>query len=299
MWNAFRHSLRSLLEHGRTPIAIGKAGSSVSLSSLAGLQLLTAFAGSSKDESPTSAVTMTKPLEGNSASGVFVFGEDSLFVHSTPSQKQPQRDFMGVADGVGGWRELGIDPSIFSSNLMRQCRRIIRQEEVAAAATTTASSRSSLLTRPIEILAESYQSLLESKERDQLVGSSTACLLVFDRDTRVLHAANLGDSGFVVIRDNRVVYRSTEQYHYFNAPYQLAILPASQGGDNTDMLSDKPKHAAYSTFQLVEDDLLVLATDGLWDNMSERTLLQNTAMLKVSNLAYIFSIIVICRRMLL
>ena len=29
--------------------------------------------------------------------------------------------FLGVADGVGGWRKYGIDPSAFSRRLMKEC----------------------------------------------------------------------------------------------------------------------------------------------------------------------------------
>jgi hypothetical protein len=32
----------------------------------------------------------------------------------------------GVADGVGGWRRHGIDPSQFSSQLMANCAEIVR-----------------------------------------------------------------------------------------------------------------------------------------------------------------------------
>lgn len=37
----------------------------------------------------------------------------------------------------------------------------------------------------------------------------------------MLHAANLGDSGFMVIRGDQVVYKSPAQQHSFNFPFQL------------------------------------------------------------------------------
>ena len=42
---------------------------------------------------------------------------------------QKSCDVIGIADGVGGWREIGIDPSKFSSNLMNQCKRVVEQEK--------------------------------------------------------------------------------------------------------------------------------------------------------------------------
>ena len=50
-------------------------------------------------------------------------------------------------------------------------------------------------------------------------GSSTACILALEGAT--LHAANLGDSGFMVVRRNRVMFKSRSQQHQFNYPFQL------------------------------------------------------------------------------
>ena len=57
------------------------------------------------------------------------------------------------------------------------------------------------------------------------LGSSTACIVALHKEKSILHTANLGDSGFVVIRNNTIVHRSQEQQHYFNSPFQLAIHP--------------------------------------------------------------------------
>lgn len=52
-----------------------------------------------------------------------------------------------------------------------------------------------------------------------------------------LHAVNLGDSGFIVVRDGRTVLKSPSQQHDFNFTYQLE----SGGG------SDLPSSADVST----------------------------------------------------
>ena len=145
---------------------------------------------------------------------------------------------------------------------------------------------------PIRILKQSYEALLESKQRRSLVGSSTACIILFHHDTRVLHTANLGDSGFVVIRDNRVIHKSQEQQHYFNSPFQMAILPSPQqrqnvNNNNDDLINDSPDNAATSSIQLDEGDFIVVATDGLWDNLSEKQLLAEIANIKVSEFVLI------------
>jgi protein phosphatase PTC7 len=62
------------------------------------------------------------------------------------------------------------------------------------------------------------------------IGSSTACIVTLNREERRVYSANLGDSGFLIIRDREVVHRSEEQQHYFNTPFQLAVAPPSQQG---------------------------------------------------------------------
>lgn len=154
---------------------------------------------------------------------------------------------------------------------MHQCKRIVEQENTVFSNCEKVTEKT-----PLDVLVESYNSLLENKDPN-LIGSSTACIIVFNRESKYMHSANLGDSGFVIIRNNKIVHRSQEQYHYFNAPFQLALLPNLTGEDS--LFNDKPQSASLSSFELAEGDFIVLATDGLWDNLSEGLLL-----LKISNI---------------
>ncbi len=54
------------------------------------------------------------------------------------------------------------------------------------------------LMTPVKILEESYKNLL-ARNDPKLIGSATACILVFENENNYLYSANLGDSGFVVI----------------------------------------------------------------------------------------------------
>ena len=98
-------------------------------------------------------------------------------------------------------------------------------------------------------------------------GSCTAC--VVGLDGRRIEAANLGDSGFLVLRRSvstvaggsggsgfSVVAASTPQLHFFNCPWQLSV-------DG----QDKPQDAEVISVDVAPGDLLVLATDGLFDNL--------------------------------
>jgi protein phosphatase PTC7 len=41
------------------------------------------------------------------------------------SEPRGNADVIGVADGVGGWRAYGVDPGLFSVNLMKSCERLV------------------------------------------------------------------------------------------------------------------------------------------------------------------------------
>lgn len=116
------------------------------------------------------------------------------------------------------------------------------------------------------------------------------------------------------MRSNKIIHRSQEQQHYFNSPYQIAILPppkarsataaatasstaasnhvtssSSSAGrqgvdDNSDdetLISDSPEAAITSSLELKEGDFIVMGTDGLWDNLNESHLLVEISNIKV------------------
>ena len=37
-----------------------------------------------------------------------------------------QHNLVVVADGVGGWRQYGVDPGQFSTHLMKNCERLVK-----------------------------------------------------------------------------------------------------------------------------------------------------------------------------
>ncbi len=57
------------------------------------------------------------------------------------------------------------------------------------------------------------------------LGSATACVLGIDCDTGQLHSVNIGDSGYGVVRNGRIVYRSRSQKMNGDCPRQLDVYP--------------------------------------------------------------------------
>jgi protein phosphatase PTC7 len=94
-------------------------------------------------------------------------------------------------------------------------------------------------------------------------GSSTVCVVTLDRESGKTSTANIGDSGFLHIRDGGILAHSEEQQYGFNAPYQLSILPPSM----TSNLQTTPDMADVSDLTVRPGDLIILASDGFLDNV--------------------------------
>lgn len=104
----------------------------------------------------------------------------------------------------------------------------------------------------------------------QLTGSSTACILVLNRENSTIYTANIGDSGFIVVRKGEIIHKSDEQQHYFNTPFQLSLPPP---GNANQVLSDSPQSADRDSFPVEEGDVILVATDGVFDNVPKNILL--------------------------
>jgi len=86
-------------------------------------------------------------------------GEDAHFI---------SENVIGVADGVGGWADSGVDPALYANKLMEGSLNAVHANCLD----------------PVKILNYAYE---YSKD---IVGSSTACIIVVDEYK--LRAANLG-----------------------------------------------------------------------------------------------------------
>jgi protein phosphatase PTC7 len=182
-------------------------------------------------------------------------GEDAFFSYS-PNNSSNLVGAMGIADGVGGYSDLGVDAGLMAWQLMENSRDYFIK---------SAESDDCLYKSPRDILCRAFDSILLNKQ--VACGGTTACLVSVFKDELgaiYLQYANLGDSGFMVVRNGEVIFRTTDQTHYFNAPYQLAVPPKHR-----TVIMNKPHEADQfdNVFQVREGDYVILATDGLWDNI--------------------------------
>lgn len=75
----------------------------------------------------------------------------------------------------------------------------------------------------------------------------------------------------MVVRKGEVVHKSEEQQHYFNTPFQLSLPPP---GYQADVLSDQPDSANTDNFPVEDGDVILLATDGVFDNLPQNILIK-------------------------
>ncbi|KAJ2452568.1 Protein phosphatase 2C 7 [Coemansia sp. RSA 2336] len=204
-------------------------------------------------------------------------GEDSLF-HA----RNKQNLVYGVSDGVGGWNESGIDPSLFSRSLTAYS---------AAAAAGSFLLHDSDETDPKDVMRRAFSWM--RKDAIPAYGSATELILSLSMASGRLRTAQLGDSTYAVLDDQqRARFVSAEQQHRFNMPFQLTIpptddVPAAERDkalffrprqadadhdpdDFADLVAvgfDTPEDAHENSHMLHANELVVAATDGLFDNV--------------------------------
>lgn len=76
-----------------------------------------------------------------------------------------------------------------------------------------------------------------------------------------------GDSGFLLARKGRRIFRSEPLQHFFDCPFQFAASP--EFSENTDHVES----ALVVELEMLPGDVIVAGTDGVWDNLPEQELL--------------------------
>ncbi|KAK7737428.1 Protein phosphatase 2C 7 [Cytospora paraplurivora] len=192
-------------------------------------------------------------------------GQDAFFVTRI---NDTGRVALGVADGVGGWMDSGVDPADFSHGFC---------DYMAAAAYSNhpdGDGKSAALTAK-SLMQTGYEAICEDPSVP--AGGSTAIVGLLD-PSGTLEVANLGDSGYIHLRLNAVYGASEPQTHAFNTPFQLSVIPPwvlrrmkAFGGSQ---LADMPSDADESRHGLRHGDVLVFASDGVWDNLFNQDILR-------------------------
>lgn len=207
-------------------------------------------------------------------------GEDSYFIGADGFG-------FGVADGVGEWEKMKVNPRVIADEIMANSK----------------ISLESMGRQPMNGVQAPQRALLALKDGFDAANSFGACtvtVVVLDPKGSSLGVANVGDSGLRQLRKGGrmvanssamdsgpswVVARTREQQHFFNCPYQLSKLPTpadhpallAQGKQalveamkrGNALQQDRPEDADLYNYAVAEGDLLVLGTDGVFDNLHD------------------------------
>ncbi len=127
---------------------------------------------------------------------------------------------------------------------------------------------------PVKYLQKAYeQTLAATTSPTEWHGTTTACAALLHYSTKpssvqpMLYVTNLGDSQVLVMRPRgqELIYKTTEQWHWFDCPRQL--------GTNSP---DTPiVNAVMDKVDIEENDVVLAMSDGVVDNLWEHEVVQN------------------------
>jgi serine/threonine protein phosphatase PrpC len=115
---------------------------------------------------------------------------------------------------------------------------------------------------PVKYLEKAYRHTVDATSKpNEWFGTTTACGALLHTDTNskpahpILYVTQLGDSQILVIRPEKreVIYKTTEQWHWFDCPRQL--------GTNSPDVPDK--NAVMDKITIAEDDIILAMSDGV------------------------------------
>ncbi|OWZ64539.1 hypothetical protein AYX14_03932 [Cryptococcus neoformans] len=156
-----------------------------------------------------------------------------------------------VSDGVGGWSDR-VDASLFPQLL---CYHYVKSaQELANSSTGSVDPRS--------IMKKAYEDAL--KDKNVSAGGATMVSARLDEDGQGVFA-NLGDSGYFILRGDEILEFSQAQTHFFNCPTQLSKVPPEM--KHQGIVHDTPDMADTKSFELQAGDVIALFTDGFSDNV--------------------------------
>nr|CCC90223.1 putative protein phosphatase 2C [Trypanosoma congolense IL3000] len=162
-------------------------------------------------------------------------GEDAFLVHTSG---------VGVADGVGGYASCGVDPGVYTRNVMRYSLGVLQEDNDRGTVTA------------MQALTRGY---IEAEKQNQPGGCPvTLVTLLGGRFASIL---NLGDCGTICLRSSKLFFATQPQQHSFNCPYQLPEDPPSAGD--------------CTTLEVSEGDVFLCASDGLLDNVDTSDILKH------------------------
>lgn len=187
-------------------------------------------------------------------------GDDAVLV---------EENFIGANDGVGAWATRERGHAALWSRLILHFWALEAERDSSVSLPAASSSEPN----PVEYLQKAYeQTKTATSTPNEWNGTTTACAALLHYDTKeaskgpLLYVTNLGDSQCLVLRprDESLVFKTTEQWHWFDCPRQLGTN--SPDTPNANAVMDK--------VGIEENDVVLAMSDGVVDNLWEHEVMR-------------------------
>ncbi|GME86990.1 hydrolase activity protein [[Candida] boidinii] len=162
---------------------------------------------------------------------------------------------LGVADGVSNWTVEGADPGYWARVLLESTSMCVTRYEDQVEKNITPEGIKA-------VMDDAFQKTLEIVSSEGVQGSST--LLLSTIVDKFLHIVSIGDSKIFVVRDGEILLTNEEQMKSYLCPIQL-------GTNHGEVLPSQV--VWYKKVELEKDDIIIVCSDGLTDNVWEDELL--------------------------
>lgn len=172
-------------------------------------------------------------------------GDDAMLISPT---------VMAIADGVTGWetKDTNCSSGVWARSMVETLSRLMTEYKFSHAP-------HHLNKRDIDqILDDSYLHTSHLMDLQDLSGSSTLILLMLSGE--YLKMISIGDSKLFIVRDGDIIDTNKEQMISDLCPQQIG----------TQTLGQLPSEMAWvDSIKLQENDLIVMCSDGISDNLYE------------------------------
>ncbi|KAE9976658.1 hypothetical protein BLS_001941 [Venturia inaequalis] len=182
-------------------------------------------------------------------------GDDAVLVNE---------NFVIANDGVGAWAQKEKGHAALWSRLIIHFWALEAEKDSYGGTNDP---------NPVAYLQRAYEQTKKATSKpNEWFGTTTAsgALLADDHQTPphpIIYATQLGDSQIMIVRprDREIIYKTQEQWHWFDCPRQL--------GTNSP---DTPEtNAVMDRVEIEENDVILAMSDGVIDNLWDHEVLQS------------------------
>ncbi|XP_038895710.1 probable protein phosphatase 2C 26 isoform X2 [Benincasa hispida] len=182
-------------------------------------------------------------------------GEDAFLVSNYSG------GVIAVADGVSGWAEENVDPSLFPREFLANASDLVGNDDEYDVVIEQVNDDPRILLRK----AHAATSATGSATVFPFTGIGRIVAMM--ERNGMLKIANVGDCGLKIIRKGQIIFSTSPQEHYFDCPYQLS----------SERIGQTFLDAMVSNVELIEGDILVMGSDGLFDNVFDHEIVATAA----------------------